>query len=125
MRGGAKVVGGCCSVSAGVGEGRTIGVLLWGREGEGLGGDPIYILLAGRSNHVKSCTGQVVVETQPDSEVADVRDMDRSNCACSAQTGRLTPNNSRPARRWRGITVTDSISQRKATSEALRPALNG
>jgi len=39
--------------------------------------------------------------------------------------GRLTPSSSRPSRRWRGITVTSSISQRKATSVGMRPGLRG
>lgn len=38
---------------------------------------------------------------------------------------RLTPSNESPVRRCRGITVTSSISQRKATSVGMSPGLSG
>lgn len=37
----------------------------------------------------------------------------------------ITPSNSRPSRRWRGTTVTVSISARKAISEAVMPRGSG
>lgn len=37
----------------------------------------------------------------------------------------LTPSNSIASRRWRGITVTSSISQMNATSAGLRPGAKG
>ena len=40
---------------------------------------------------------------------------------CWVGAGRLTPSKSRRSRRWRGSTVTSSISQRKAISVGRRP----
>ena len=39
--------------------------------------------------------------------------------------GQLTPSKSSPSSRWRGITVTSSISQRKATSGGVNPGGSG
>jgi hypothetical protein len=41
------------------------------------------------------------------------------------QRHRLTPNRSSLSSRWRGMTVTISISQRKATSEGVKPGGSG
>ena len=38
---------------------------------------------------------------------------------------RLTPSRWRDSRRWRGTTVTSSISLRNATSDGVRPGVSG
>lgn len=45
--------------------------------------------------------------------------------SCGTLTAQLTPSNCRLSSRCRGITVTSSISHRKAISDGRRPAGNG
>lgn len=49
----------------------------------------------------------------------------RTYCYAGMLQGRLTPSSSSVSRRWRGITVTSSISHIKATSEGISPGLRG